>query len=97
MVRSWRFRKFVVLFTYTLVTFVSFTTVSDMPLMIKYMLRTTDIVLFIISSIVAYRIHRMYPERHDKPSDFPQLLTTDPYALCRHPFYATLIVNQLSK
>ncbi len=38
----------------------------------------------------------MYPEKHDKPSDFPKLLKGDPYSIIRHPLYALAIVNQLS-
>jgi len=54
------------------------------------------VVLFILSTLVAYKIHSLYPARHDKPSDFPKLLTDGPYRLCRHPFYASLMINQLS-
>jgi len=57
---------------------------------------SVGIVLFILSTLTAYRIHSLYPPKHDKPSDFPKLLTEGPYRFCRHPFYASLMINQLS-
>ncbi len=96
MVESWKLRKLVVLATYALTITVSLATADAFPEIAEHALRATGIVLFALTFIAAYRIHRMYPARHDKPSDFPHLLTTGPYAICRHPFYGALIANQLS-
>ena len=53
--------------------------------------------VFALTIAAAIRIHSMFPKhRHDRPEDFDKLLTTGPYALCRHPFYLMLILNQLS-
>ncbi len=52
--------------------------------------------LFIYSLIQMIRIHNLFPEKHEKPEDFPTLLTNGPYRLCRHPFYFWTIMNLLS-
>ncbi len=52
--------------------------------------------LFLYSIGQMMRLHGLFPERHNKPSDFPELLTWGPYSLCRHPFYFWTITNQLS-
>ena len=52
--------------------------------------------LFIYSLIQMIRIHGLFPEKHDKPGDFPILLTDGPYRLCRHPFYFWTMMNLLS-
>ena len=36
-------------------------------------------------------VHRSFPKKHERASDFPELLTTGPYAYVRHPFYSVLI------
>jgi len=52
--------------------------------------------MFFTFTALAYSIHVSYPERHDRPEDFPQLLTEGPYSACRHPFYLLLILIQFS-
>lgn len=52
--------------------------------------------LFIYSLMQMIRIHSLFPEKHEKPEDFPILLTNGPYRLCRHPFYFWTIMNLLS-
>ncbi len=52
--------------------------------------------LFLYSIGQMIRLHGLFPEKHDKPSDFPELITWGPYSLCRHPFYFWTIINQLS-
>jgi len=50
----------------------------------------------VLSAVAMARIHSMYPPRHDEPSDFPELLTEGPYAICRHPLYACTLANLFS-
>ena len=51
--------------------------------------------IFLVSVAAAVAIHGSYPERHDTASDFPELMTEGPYALCRHPFYLSLMGVQV--
>ncbi len=52
--------------------------------------------LILLSSITAaVTIHGSYPDRHDSPYDFSDLLTVGPYSLCRHPFYLSLMGVQV--
>jgi len=44
---------------------------------------------------LAAAVHRLFPERHEKPSDFPRLLTEGPYSVVRHPFYLCIILSDL--
>jgi len=53
-------------------------------------------ILFVLTIVATIRIHNIYPEKHDELSDFPRVITEGPYSICRHPFYAVLIVNQYS-
>lgn len=36
-------------------------------------------------------IHRRFPKRHEKASDFAELMTTGPYSHVRHPLYSIVI------
>ncbi len=49
-----------------------------------------------VSTALAASIHSSYPERHDSPGDFSQLLVKGPYELCRHPMYFFTVIAQLS-
>jgi len=49
-----------------------------------------------IAVTLAVAIHESYPEKHDLPEDFKELLTSGPYELCRHPFYLFIMITQLS-
>ncbi len=74
-----------------------FSTVLDIDsLPSLHIFRCIGILFLIFTVIAGIRIHNMYPRRHDKPSDFPELLTKGPYAICRHPFYSVLIINLYS-
>ena len=91
---SARFRRILILLGYTVIIFVSlFSSGSIRPCQ---PLSALGLILFIASTVLAYKVHSMYPERHDKPEDFPELLTNGPYAYCRHPFYLALILNKAS-
>ena len=98
MISSTSVRKVIVLVSYLLVTAISFicsdTLIISTP--INTILRLVGITLFILTLISAIRIHSIYPEKHDKPLDFPELITNGPYSICRHPFYGVLILNQYS-
>jgi protein-S-isoprenylcysteine O-methyltransferase Ste14 len=37
-------------------------------------------------------IHRRFPKKHEKASDFAELMTTGPYSHVRHPLYSVVIV-----
>ena len=58
--------------------------------------RFISLIVFLLSVVGMICIHRMYPEKHDRPSDFPRLLQEGPYALCRNPFYGLTMVNQIA-
>ncbi len=99
MVESHRFRKAFLRVSYPTLVIVSLLSVGKLRLPQPYdgLVRLVGVALFITSVLFAVKIHSMFPkERHDKPGDFSKLLTEGPYAYCRHPFYLTLIINQLS-
>ena len=99
MVESYKFRKAFLWLSYTAIIIVSLFSVGKLRLPQPYdgLLRFAGVILFISSVLFAVKIHSMFPrKRHDKPGDFSKLLTEGPYAYCRHPFYLTLIINQLS-
>ncbi len=52
--------------------------------------------LFIVTAIIAIRIHSMFPRKHESAYDFDRVMKEGPYAYCRHPFYLCLILNQAS-
>ncbi|GEM_PF-3428157 len=45
----------------------------------------------LLLAAAAYYVHSLYPRRHDRPSDFPHLLTDGPYRYVRHPFYTCFL------
>ncbi len=99
MVESHRFRKAFLWVSYSVIVIASLLSVGKLTLPQPYdsLVRLAGVALFITSVLFAVKIHSMFPkERHDKPGDFSKLLTEGPYAYCRHPFYLTLIINQLS-
>jgi len=88
------FRKIFVLFSYTAVIVSSLSSVGKFTMPALSLL---GVIIFIISMTVASKIHSMFPKgKHNKPDDFEKLLTDGPYSYCRHPFYLSLIINQLS-
>jgi len=95
---SYRLRRLVIPISFTAVGVASLATPGTMPLPppALYAVRILGAILFVLSGVGCYRIHRTYPKRHDRPSDFPRLMTEGPYAICRHPLYGLLMVNQLS-
>lgn len=99
MVESRRFRKAFLRVSYPALVVVSLLSVGKLRLPQPYdgLVRFVGVALFITSVLFAVKIHSMFPKgRHDKPGDFSKLLTEGLYAYCRHPFYLTLITNQLS-
>jgi len=98
-VESHRFRKAFIALSYTALVIASLINVGRFRLPQPYsgLVRFIGVALFITSVLVAVKIHSMFPKgRHDRPEDFSELMTEGPYAYCRHPFYLTLIINQLS-
>lgn len=99
MVESHRFRKAFLRLSYPTLVIVSLLGAGKLkpPQPYDSLMRFIGVALFITSMLFAVKIHSMFPkERHDKPGDFSKLLTEEPYAYSRHPFYLTLIINQLS-
>jgi len=90
-VKSYVFRKVFILLSYTVITILSLLSLGGFTV-----LSLIGVVIFVISAVVAAKIHSMFPDRHDRPEDFKELITDGPYAYCRHPFYLSLMVNQLS-
>jgi len=95
---SYRLRRVVIALSFAAVGIASLSTYDTLPIPppLIYAVQLVGATLFVLSAVGCYRIHSMYPERHDKPSDFPELMTEGPYAICRHPLYGLLMVNQLS-
>ena len=83
---------------YLVVSITSFMYIGtlELPHITSLIIRLFALVVFVLSVIGMVKVHSMYPEKHDKPSDFPKLLKGDPYSIIRHPLYALAIVNQLS-
>ena len=91
---STRIRRPLFILSYLVVVLLSF--YGPRLLFLQPLLLIIGGLLFLYSIGQMMRIHGLFPERHDKPSDFPELITWGPYSLCRHPFYFWTIINQLS-
>ncbi len=91
-------RRIVINSSYTITIATSIYYYSSVKLGFKasVAVRILGLTVMVLGSMVAYKIHSMYPKKHDEPSDFKELLTTGPYAYCRHPLYATLALMQLA-
>ncbi len=96
--RSSTFRKILIPASYTAIAMASFldSTTPTPPPVLGALLAGVGAALFVLSAVMAWRIHSMFPKRHEKPEDFPRLLKDGPYRYCRHPFYLSLIINQAS-
>ncbi len=96
--RSSRFRKVLIPLSYASIVTASFidSVTPPPPPLLGIALTALGAALFILSAAVAWRVHSMFPKKHDKPEDFPRLLREGPYRYCRHPFYLALILNQAS-
>ncbi len=91
---STRIRRPLFILSYLIVVLLSF--YGPRLLFLQPLLLIIGGLLFLYSICQMMRLHRLFPERHDKPSDFPELITWGPYSLCRHPFYFWTMINQLS-
>ncbi len=92
-------RRIVINAGYFVIVLLSILNVGKFPCISVTLLILVEVIgiaLFIASLFAAFYIHSMYPKKHDKPSDFPELLKTGPYSVVRHPFYLAVMVNQLS-
>ncbi len=98
MVPSYRFRRVFLWIGYTVLVASSLGAAGTLtpPAPWFMVLRVFGAVLFAASVLAAVWIHSMFPPRHDRPEDFEELMTSGPYAYCRHPFYLALMVNQFS-
>ena len=96
--RSSTFRKILIPVSYTAIAMASFldSTTPPPPPVLRAVLAGLGAALFVLSTAMAWRIHSMFPKKHEKPEDFPRLLKDGPYRYCRHPFYLSLILNQVS-
>ncbi|NPA97025.1 MAG: isoprenylcysteine carboxylmethyltransferase family protein [Crenarchaeota archaeon] len=96
--QSHRFRKVFIPLSYAAVAYCSIEFPTNLAYTVpRELALAAGATLFALTIVGAARIHSMFPKRrHDRPEDFDKLLTTGPYALCRHPFYLMLILNQLS-
>lgn len=96
--RSWKLRKLVINLSYAAVLLASLSNpgtlrINGIP---GLLVKASAAALFAASLYAAVAVHSMFPGKHDEPGDFGELLTSGPYAYCRHPFYLSLILNQLS-
>jgi protein-S-isoprenylcysteine O-methyltransferase Ste14 len=48
-------------------------------------------ILSLVLIYFAIIVHRSFPEKHDKASEFAELMTSGPYSYVRHPLYSILI------
>ncbi len=96
--RSSRFRKVLIPLSYAGIVTASFidNVTPTLPPLLGIVLTVLGAALFVLSAAVAWRVHSMFPKKHDRPEDFPRLLREGPYRYCRHPFYLALILNQAS-
>ncbi len=98
-IESYRFRNAFIAASYVAVVASSITTLKSIHPPPPYWCVVTAVGLAVFAATVtaAVKIHSMFPkERHDRPEDFKELMTSGPYAICRHPFYLSLILNQFS-
>jgi len=91
-------RRFVIAMNYGVTAVFSALRQNTLPFIGSgtYVVKFSAAVLFLASIALAAAIHHWFPERHEKPRDFPRLYTEGPYAYCRHPFYLLLILLQFS-
>jgi protein-S-isoprenylcysteine O-methyltransferase Ste14 len=59
---------------------------------LKEIISVFGLLLALVCILLAVVIHRSFPKKHEKASDFPELMTTGPYGHVRHPLYSLLIV-----
>ncbi len=90
--KSYVFRKVFIPFSYAAIIVTSMSVGKS----VVSILSLIGVVIFVISAVAAAKIHSMFPDRHDRPEDFEELIKDGAYAYCRHPFYLSLMVNQLS-
>ena len=89
---SWRFRKLFIPSFFFIVTVVSVLWAPSLPDTIALVMHFAGLVLMVFSTALAFYVHSLFPERHDRPEDFDKLLTDGPYRYVRHPFYSALIL-----
>ncbi len=54
-------------------------------------MRFVGLLIILISAFFAFYVHSLFPEKHDRPEDFGELLKDGPYRFVRHPFYSAFI------
>lgn len=98
MVRSSTLRRLIVGGSLTAATIASILTPGSIHTASLYghVLEACSTAVLFTSTSLALAIHRSYPKKHDKPSDFEKLFTRGPYKACRHPFYLLLIIATFS-
>jgi len=90
---SWVFRKWLFLFFF--IVYIPICMFIHVPVfngVYALIARVLGGVMILSSAIMAWRIHSMYPPRHDRPEDFQELLVNRPYKYVKHPFYLMFII-----